>query len=98
MIEARRLKSGKWRIYSGPESDVTRDPKTGLVAAFNSLEEARGWWQRLHPDDPPLHEAIKCSWCGAYFGQGMSYTSYADGITTRSTSRKREAANPPNPS
>ena len=77
MIEARRLKSGKWRIYSGPESDVTRDPKTGLVAAFNSLEEARGWWQRLHPDDPPLKEAIKCAWCGAYFGEGMSYTSYA---------------------
>ena len=77
MTEARRIKSGKWRIYSGPESDVARDPQNGAVAYFTSLDEARRWWQRLRPDDAPLKEAIKCAWCGAYFGRKMSYTSYA---------------------
>jgi hypothetical protein len=77
MTEARRVKSGKWRIYSGPASDVVRDPQNGAVAYFTSLEEARRWWQRLQPDDPPLKEANKCAWCGAYFGREMNYTTYA---------------------
>lgn len=76
MAEARRLRGGKWRIYSGPQLDVTRDPDTGLIAFFDSLDAARRWWGRLHPGEPPLQEAIKCARCGAYFGPTSNYASY----------------------
>jgi hypothetical protein len=79
MAEARRLRGGKWRIYGGPELDVTRDPETGAIAIFESLEAAQHWWARLHPDEPPLKEAIKCARCGAYFGVLAGYVTYGAG-------------------
>ena len=75
MVEARQLRGGKWRIYRGPELDVARDPHTGGIAHFDSMEAARRWWARLHPDEPPLKEAIKCARCGAYFGAMAAYVS-----------------------
>jgi hypothetical protein len=78
MAEARRLKTGKWRIYSGPELEVTRDPQTGAIVYFDSLETARGWWDHHHPGDRPLREANKCARCGAYFGPLASYTVYGE--------------------
>ena len=76
MAEARQLRGGKWRIYAGPELEVTRDPQTGAIAIFGSLEAARRWWGRLQPGEPPLQEAIKCARCGAYFGPMSRYASY----------------------
>jgi hypothetical protein len=75
VAEARQLKGGKWRIYGAPELDVARDPQTGAIAIFDSLEGARHWSGRLHPSVPPLQEAIKCARCGAYFGPMSSYVS-----------------------
>jgi hypothetical protein len=71
MAEARRLKSGRWRIYSGAERKPVRGPESGAIATFGSLAEARLWWQGIHPEHPPLKEEPRCSWCGAYFGPGM---------------------------
>jgi hypothetical protein len=75
MAEARRLKGGKWRIYVEPNLDPARDPWTGTIAIFESLEAARSWWGTLHPGKS-LCEANKCAWCGAYFGRLAGYTSY----------------------
>jgi|SRR5437588_9378811 len=68
MAEARQLRRGRWRIYHGPALDVARDPQTGAIAFFDSLDAAQRWWARQRPDEPPLQEAIKCARCGAYFG------------------------------
>jgi hypothetical protein len=76
MAEARQLRTGKWRIYSGPELDVARHPQTRAIAFFDSLPAARHWWNRLHPDEPPLEEAIKCARCGAHFGALASPVAY----------------------
>lgn len=77
MAEARQLKTGRWRIYHGPEHDPVRDPHTGAIATFDSLAGARHWWSQLHPDDPSLPEANKCCRCGAYFGTHTQWTLYA---------------------
>ena len=77
MAEARQLKAGRWRIYDGSDQTIVRDPKTGGIVTFDSLDTARGWWQYRHPDDPPLQEAIKCARCGAYFGRSAERTVYA---------------------
>jgi hypothetical protein len=76
MAEARRLLRGRWRIYDGPELEVARDPQTGAIAFFESLNAARRWWAKLHPDEPPLEEAIKCARCGAYFGALAGHEEY----------------------
>jgi len=77
MAEARQLKAGRWRIYDGPDQTIVRDPKSGGIVTFDTLETARGWWQYRHPDDPPLQEATKCARCGAYFGCSAERTVYA---------------------
>ena len=77
MAEARQLRSGRWRIYDGPDLDVMRDPETGAIAFFDSMAAARHWWGQLHPDEPPLEEAIKCARCGAYFGPLAGPEKYA---------------------
>jgi hypothetical protein len=68
MVEARRLKTGRWRIYKGPDRRITRDPQSGAIATFQSLSEARRWWAGLNPDGPALKEAPTCARCGGYFG------------------------------
>jgi hypothetical protein len=75
--EARKLKAGRWRLYKTPGLYPLRDPGTGAIATFDSLEEARHWWRRLHPVEPPPTEALKCARCGAYFGPTSSQTLYA---------------------
>lgn len=77
MAEARQLKAGRWRIYEGPDRTIVRDPKTGGIMTFDSLDTARGWWQHRHPNDPLLQEAIKCARCGGYFGPSAASTLYA---------------------
>jgi hypothetical protein len=77
MAEARQLKAGRWRIYTGPELGTIRDPVTGSIVTFDSLEAARRWWRRLHPGDQPLEEAVKCARCGAYFGVTTPAMQYA---------------------
>ncbi len=77
MAEARQLKARRWRIYDGPDQTIVRDPKTGGIVTFDSLETARGWWQHRHPNDPPLQEAIKCARCGGYFGPSTASALYA---------------------
>jgi len=76
MPEARRLKSGKWRLYQTPDLYPIRDPANGTILAFQSLTEARQWWSDRHPQGPGLEEAIKCARCGAYFGPGSGWTTY----------------------
>jgi hypothetical protein len=63
---ARRLKSGRWRIYLSGE--VARDRSTRAITTFGSLEQARRWWGEQHPEDPPLDEAPRCARCQGYFG------------------------------
>jgi hypothetical protein len=63
--EARRLKSGRWRIYLSGQ--VARDA-TGAITSFGSLDQARRWWGEQHPDDPPVDEAPRCARCQGYFG------------------------------
>jgi len=42
MTEARRLKAGRWRIYDSlPRPKAMRDPVTGAIVTFDTLEEAR---------------------------------------------------------
>jgi hypothetical protein len=77
MAEARQLKAGRWRIYLEPDLTIVRDPQTGAIVTFDSLDTARGWWLRLHPGDPPLQEAVKCARCGGYFGTAMDWKLYA---------------------
>jgi hypothetical protein len=77
VAEARQLKAGRWRIYEGADQTIVRDPKTGAIVSFDSLDTARGWWQHRHPNDPPLREAIKCAQCGGYFGPSSVATRYA---------------------
>jgi len=74
MAEARKLKASRWRIYAGPDLQVVREPATGLIVAFDSLEGARRWWAGYQPTDPPLQEAIKCVKCGGYFGASAAWT------------------------
>lgn len=77
MAEARRLKSGRWRIYLRAHAMPVRDPASHAIVSFESLVQARRWWQALHPGDPPLGEAPRCARCGAYFGASMEPVSYA---------------------
>ncbi len=77
MAEARRLKSGRWRLYMTPNLFPLRDPATGNIATFGSLEEARRWWLKIDPQGPVVKEAIKCASCGAYFGRASTWTQYA---------------------
>ena len=76
MAEARQLKAGRWRIYLGTGLNLVRDPSTGSIATFDSLEAARRWWARIHPGEP-LREAKKCARCGGYFGPGAGSTVYS---------------------
>ena len=76
MAEARRLKSGRWRLYKTPDLFPVRDPSTGNIATFASLEEARRWWLKIDPLGPTVVEAIKCAGCGAYFGRTTDWTTY----------------------
>jgi hypothetical protein len=78
LAEARRLKAGRWRIYDGPDLQPARDPRTGVIATFESVEAAQRWWDGSHPGDPPLAEAIKCATCGGYFGQLAERISYRE--------------------
>jgi hypothetical protein len=77
VAEARRLKSGRWRLYKSPGLLPVRDPGTGGIATFRSLAEARRWWLGLDPQGLPVEEAVKCARCGAYFGRGSNGTQYA---------------------
>jgi len=74
MGEARQLKTGRWRIYTGSDLEIVRDPETGAIVTFESLAAARRWWSRVHPGEIPLPEAKKCAHCGAYFGRGSEWT------------------------
>lgn len=75
MAQAKRLKSGRWRIYR--ESDrIVRDPATGAIANFRSLSEASRWWSQVNPREPSLQEAHKCARCGAYFGPSTPWAIY----------------------
>src|SRR5207302_1778469 len=59
MAEARQLRRGRWRIYHGPALDVARDPQTGAIAFFDSLDAAQRWWARQRPDlEAPLVDPI----------------------------------------
>ncbi|HEY9286456.1 MAG TPA: hypothetical protein VIT43_00370 [Candidatus Dormibacteraeota bacterium] len=74
MAEAKRLRSGKWRIYRGSEHALVRHPANGSIPTFPSLGEARRWWAEIHPAEPCLQEAHKCARCGAYFGADTPWT------------------------
>ena len=76
MAEARRLKSGKWRLYKTPQLSPVRDPQTGDVPSFESLEAARRWWRDHSPSEVPPDESIKCARCGAYFGRQSAWAFY----------------------
>jgi len=75
MAEAKRLKSGSWRIYR--DRGIVRDPKSGGIPTFKSLTDARRWWTEANPKEPDLQEAHKCARCGAYFGPATPWTVYA---------------------
>jgi hypothetical protein len=77
MAHARQLKAGRWRIYDASGVNILRDPETGSISTFDSLEAAQHWWRRLHPDEPRLAEAPKCARCGGYFGPASPGTAYA---------------------
>lgn len=74
MAEARRLKSGKWRIYRGNDRSLVRDPANGTIISFGTLTDAKRWWSELNPTAPSLQEAHKCARCGAYFGADTPWT------------------------
>ena len=74
MAEAKRLKTGRWRIYRDPDKRLVRDPKTGTIVTFQSLTDARRWWSQINPAEPSLQEAHKCARCGAYFGINAPWT------------------------
>ena len=77
VAEGRKLKSGRWRIYTGASLDLIRDPVTAAIATFDSLAAARLWFSQFHPGDDPLREAKRCARCGAYFGPSTAGTLYA---------------------
>ena len=83
MAQARRLKSGRWRLYNTSELFPVRDPATGNNATFGSLEEARRWWLKIDPQGPTVAEASKCASCGAYFGRASTSTFSSDGPDSR---------------
>ena len=74
MAEARKLKSGKWRIYLGDEQALVRDPSSGSIVTFSSLNDAKDWWSEMNPAAPSLQEAHKCARCGAYFSANTPWT------------------------
>jgi hypothetical protein len=74
MLEARQLKTGRWRLYKSPDLLPIRDPETGGIVTFESLAEARRWWRRSNPGEGAPQEALKCAKCGAYFGRGSTRT------------------------
>jgi hypothetical protein len=74
MAEARRLKNGRWRLYKTPGLSPIKDPETGATLSFESFPEARRWWRRRYPDQPPPDEGIKCAKCGGYLGPKSSLT------------------------
>jgi hypothetical protein len=76
MAEARQLKTGRWRIYQGSGLDPVRDPETRAIVTFANLEAACRWWSRVHPNEPPLAEANKCTHCGSYFGPTTESTLF----------------------
>jgi hypothetical protein len=76
MAEARRLKSGKWRIYLDDDHALVRDPASGSIVTFVSLTDARHWWSEVNPTAPSLQEAHKCARCGAYFSANTPWTVY----------------------
>jgi hypothetical protein len=76
MAEARRLKGGRWRLYVSPELRPVRDPQTGTIVTFDSIEAARRWWRHLGLAEPPPQESVKCARCRAYIGRSAS-TLYA---------------------
>lgn len=76
MAEARRLKTGKWKLYKTPDLYPVRDPATGAIPTFDSLAAARRWWLRHNPGGTALQEGIKCAKCGAYFGRSSNRTLY----------------------
>ncbi|HET9849408.1 MAG TPA: hypothetical protein VFR68_12745 [Candidatus Dormibacteraeota bacterium] len=76
MAEARLTKHGRWRIY-GPNGSSIRDRVGEAIPTFPSLADAQRWWGERHANDGPLEEAVKCSWCGAYFGPAAEATLYA---------------------
>jgi hypothetical protein len=80
MAEARRLDSGLWRIYLKGENRRARHKRSGTIATFYSLAEARRWWQKMHPEEPPLQEAARCAGCGAYISPGERVVTYAGRI------------------
>jgi hypothetical protein len=43
---------------------------------FDSLDEARHWWQSLHPGNAAPAESVKCARCGAYFGRDSTSAVY----------------------
>src|SRR5437588_650283 len=59
MPEARRLKSGKWRLYQTPDLYPIRDPANGTILAFQSLAEARQWWSDRPPQGRGLGESCQ---------------------------------------
>jgi hypothetical protein len=75
MAEAKRLKSGRWRIYRDTDR-IVRDPATGAIANFRSFSEASRWWALVNPQQPSLQEAHKCARCGAYFGPSSPWAMY----------------------
>jgi hypothetical protein len=78
VAEARKLKSGRWRIYAGAELEVVREPVTGALVTFETLTQASRWWAEINPREAPLREARRCARCGAYFGPRAPWTVYSD--------------------
>ncbi len=76
MAEAKRLKTGRWRIYRDPKRGLVRDPDTGTIATFSTLGDAKRWWSKVNPTEPSLQEAHKCARCGAYFGADTPWRIY----------------------
>src|SRR5579864_1764181 len=76
MAEARRLNSGLWRIYLSSRR-LARRPRNGTIATFYSLTEARRWWRRLHPQEPPLQETTRCAGCGSYIEPDIKSVTHA---------------------
>lgn len=75
MAEARRLSAGLWRVYLRSERRLARHPRTGAIATFYTLDEARRWWQRQHPEELPLQEAPRCGGCDAYIDPSVKFVS-----------------------
>lgn len=74
MAEARRLKSGRWRLYKTPGLYPVHDPLTGLSPTFATLSDARRWWSKQPSGDAAVEESVKCAKCGAYFARTANRT------------------------